>query len=85
VNCSSVKNNQKSKSESPYIRELGGPKPDPVFTLKKETDPKTKVCAWSVADPGPEIMMKTPDSPTTAAMGTCCEIMCDLNQSPTYQ
>jgi hypothetical protein len=37
-----------------------------------------------VADPEPEVMMKMPDSPTTTAMGTCCEIMCDLNQSPTY-
>lgn len=83
MNCSSVKNNKESKSEPPNIRELG-PKPDPVFTLKRETDPKPKVCPWLVADPEPEVLMKMPDSPTTAAMGTCCEIMCDLNQSPTY-
>jgi hypothetical protein len=38
-----------------------------------------------VADPEPEVMMKMPDSPTNAAMGTYCEIMCDLNQSRTYR
>jgi hypothetical protein len=60
VNCSSVKNNKKSKSEPPF--ENFDPNQIQFLLFKRETDPKPKVCPWLFADPEPEVRMKMPFS-----------------------